>query len=180
MLFNRGEPFLHTKIYDMIKYAQLTTNVILSTNAILVDVDKLYSVFTHGTLCVSMPGGTKETYEKLTGGDNYELVKAKVIELQAKKPNGVEFYVKLVRQAENEGEEEELKKFAHMVHCVDDSNQPNVHGYTTCSQPDITPTWDWRGDKKVCCRASRDYGWEENQEKGRARELDICQNCNIC
>jgi MoaA/NifB/PqqE/SkfB family radical SAM enzyme len=178
MLFNRGEPFLHPRIYDMIRYAQYSNNVILSTNGVLVDVDKLYSVFTHGTLCVSIPG-VGETYKLMTGKDSYEIVKNKVIELEKKKPEGVELYVKMVRQPENEDQEKELQKFCKMVHVVEDSNQPNTNNYTECGQPKTTPTWRWDGTRSVCCRSEEDYT-PENYELGKKRSLKSCQNCNIC
>ena len=59
-------------------------------------------------------------------------------------------YCKMVAQNDNIGDEEELKKWITVpVIVVEDSNQPNPHGYTECGQPDTCPTWDFRGNKKV-------------------------------
>ncbi|HLP46507.1 MAG TPA: hypothetical protein VK469_11190, partial [Candidatus Kapabacteria bacterium] len=81
---------------------------------------------------------------------------------------------------ENEGQEELLKEFCDHVVVVDDSNAPNTKGYTDCTQPDETPTWDFTGRKKVCCRDEfSKYDWDTYADKGRRRELDICKKCNI-
>jgi MoaA/NifB/PqqE/SkfB family radical SAM enzyme len=177
-LFNRGEPFLHPKIYEMIAYAQAKCPVILSTNGVFVDVDELYGVFHNGTLCVSLPAGTRETYENLTKMDNFDLVVNKIIQLQDKKPDGVEMYVKMVKQPENAMEDEEIRRFAKKVVVVDDSN--HERGHLDCTQPDVTPVWRFDGKKVVCCRdAKGEFGWETNYEAAKRRELPICVGCGI-
>lgn len=180
MLFNRGEPFLYPKIYEAIDYVKC--KVIISTNGTLIGYDKFYDTRGEKLLCVSLPAGNRETYKKITGFDYFDRVKKNIIELQEKKPENVEMYVKIVRQKENEGHEEEIKKWCKVpVMAVEDSNQPNHHGYETCSQPDITPVWDFTGKKKVCCRDEfGKYDWETYYEQAKKRELPICKNCGIC
>lgn len=175
MLFNKGEPFMHPKIYEMIEYSRFP--VIISTNAVLVDTKRLpYEKIQ--TLCVSIPAGNRETYKQITKRDQFDLVIQKAKEMEERAVN--EFYVKMVKQQENEGQEEELKRIFKMVHVVDDSNQPNTHNYTDCTQPDITPVYTSSGKKVVCCRdAKEEYDWNKYYNQAKRRELDICQKCNI-
>lgn len=180
MLFNRGEPFLYKKIYEAIAYVQEKLPVVLSTNGELVDPEKLFKVFQRGTLVVSIPAGDAETHKKITGCNSFEKVKKNVIELQLLKPEEVEMYCKMVKQPENQGHEELLKEFCQHVVVVEDSNQPNPKNYTDCTQPDITPVYDWHGNKKVCCRDELgQYPHEEYYEQAIMRDLPICKNCGI-
>lgn len=175
MLFNKGEPFLHPDIYRMIEYSRFP--VILSSNGVLIDPDKLnYDKI--DTLCISIPAGNRETYKKITKRDQFDLVikKAKELEKRCKHT----FYVKMVKQPENEGQEEELMSIFKTVHVVEDSNQPNTNNYTDCTQPDVTPTYNADGKKLVCCRdAEEKYDWGTYYEQAKNRQLDICQKCNI-
>jgi len=176
-LFNRGEPFLYPKIYEAIKYVCAKgQKAIVSTNGILIDPIRYERSIDRASLVISLPAGDRETYKKITKTDNFNKVKENIERLQN---SGIELYIKMVRQPENEGQEEELKKFCNDVKVVDDSNGKNVHGYTDCSQPDVCPTWDFNGKKKVCCRAGSDYDWDKNYNLAKQRKLPICQNCNI-
>lgn len=175
-LFNRGEPFLYEKIYEAIEYASKKAKVIISTNGrILPDASRLPENL---LVVFSVPAGNREDYKKITGVDAFMEVKKNIEEIQEKKH--FEMYVKLVRQKENQGQEEELKKWVKVpVMVVDDSNQENTHGYTDCTQPDVCPTWDFNGNKKVCCRAGSDYDWDKYYNEAKQRKLEICRNCNI-
>lgn len=175
MLFNKGEPFLHPDIYEMIEYSRFP--VVISTNGLLVDVDKLnYEKIK--TLCVSIPAGNADTYEKITGSPNFGRVIEKTKEMEKRAVN--EFYVKMVRQPENKGQEEQLKRIFKMVHVVEDSNRSNPKGYTDCTQPDNTPVYTATGKKVVCCRDAEEiYDWNKYYEQAKRRELPICQNCAI-
>ena len=180
MLFSRGEPFLHPTVYKMIEYANKKCPVIISTNAILVDVKRLYDVFKEGTLCVSCPGGNQETYKLLTGSDSFGIVREKIRQLVTSKPERINLYVKMVKQKENEGQGEELKKLCKNVAVVDDSNNPNLHNYTECSQPDVSPTYRFDGQKVVCCRDwNCEYPYVQYYEQAKKRELPLCANCGI-
>lgn len=175
MLFNKGEPFLNPDIYEMIEYSRFP--VIISTNGLLVDVERLnYEKIK--TLCVSIPAGNAETYEKITDSPNFGRVIDKAKEMEKRAVN--EFYVKMVMQPENDGHEEKLRRIFKMVHVVGDSNRPNPHGYTDCTQPTNTPVYTAKGKKVVCCRdADEKYDWEEYKDLAKQRKLDICANCAI-
>ena len=178
MLFNRGEPFLYKKIYEAINYAKGKCKIILSTNGVLVDTELLYKNAGDLLLVVSCPAGNNKTYKEITGVDCYDKVKGKIIELQDHKPENVEMYVKLVKQPENEGQEESLKEFCDMVIAVEDSNQDR--GYTHCTQPDITPVYRYDGKKVVCCRdVDGTYEYNKYKEQAKNRLLPICRDCGI-
>jgi len=178
MLFNRGEPFLHPKIYEAIEYVGKKTRAIISTNGVLIDPDKFYKTKGQKLLVVSLPAGDEKTYRKITGSNSFRKVRENIVRLQLQKDDQTEMYVKIVRQPENEGHEEKLKEFCDMVVVVDDSNQDK--GYTTCSQPDITPVYRYDGRKVVCCR-DIDGTYEYNKYKDAAnnRTLPICRGCGI-
>lgn len=175
-IFNRGEPFLHPRVYEMIEY--IKCKVILSTNAVLVDVDRLYKIPGEKLICVSFPGGNAKTYQEITGARGFTRAKSKVIELQDKKPDNVELYVKMVKQPENEGQDSLLRAFCNNVVVIDDSNQDK--GYTVCSQPDVTPVYRYDGKKVVCCRdVNGSYDWDMYRNSGKQRLLPICKQCGI-
>lgn len=179
MLFNRGESTLHPKFYEAIEYAGKKTKVIISTNGVAINPDRFFATQGDKLLVISLPAGNRKTYKEITGTDNFFIVKRNIQELQKRKPNNVEMYVKMVKQAENQGHEELLKKFCNHVVVVEDSNGANIHNYTECGQPDNVPTWRYDGTRSVCCRAEEDYT-PENYELGKKRLLTSCKNCNIC
>ncbi|HLN19040.1 MAG TPA: radical SAM protein [Patescibacteria group bacterium] len=180
MLFNRGEPFLYPKIYEAISYVGRKTKVIISTNGILIGVDRFYKTDGIKQLVFSIPAARSDVYKQITGSDKFDVVKRNIQLAQNNKPENVELYCKIVKQPENEGHEEFLKEFCNHVVVVDDSNQPNIHNYTYCGQPDTVPTYDFTGKRKVCCRDEfSKYNFEEYAEQGRKRQLDICQKCSI-
>lgn len=177
MLFNKGESFLHPDIYEMIEYAGERFPVILSSNGLLIDPERLnYKKIQ--TLCISIPAGNRETYKRITGRDCFDVVIEKAKELEKRCEN--EFYVKMVLQKENKNQEEELKKIFKMVHVVEDSNNQNKHAYKTCGQPDTTPVYTADGKKVVCCRDTEEkYDWDKYYNQAKRRELPICVQCGI-
>ncbi len=73
-----GEPLLCPDIFKMIKYAKEAgvNNTAMSTNAMLLTEDKAKSILSSGldVLVIDMDAFTKETYEKLRVGANFETV----------------------------------------------------------------------------------------------------------
>ena len=180
-LFNRGEPFTHPRIYDMIDYVQANgTKVILASNALLIDEKKLYNHFKNGLLVISCHAGNKETYKKITGKDGYYKVIKKAKYLEDNAPERVDFRIKFVKQDLNKGQEDELIKLFKRVDVVEDSNQENPLGYVDCTQPDVCPTWDFKGNKKVCCRDEfSEHDYQTYYEQAKLRQLNICKRCAI-
>ena len=90
-LHNQGEPLLHPKIVDMIRYAkQKGLKVGFNTNAVLLDEVKSKEILKTDLdwIYFSFDGSNKEVYEEIRRGANYEKVKEKIlrfIELRNKK-----------------------------------------------------------------------------------------------
>lgn len=178
MLFNRGEPFMHHMIYEMIEYANAKKPVIIATNGTLVNVEQLYAIPGKKTIAVSIQAGDRKTYKKITGADMFNRVKKTLIELQEKEPNDVYVYSKLVKCKSNNGQITNVKRFAKNLVVVEDSNQPNPFGFEDCTQPVLVPTWSWDGQRRVCCRSQIKYS-VANLNKGLRRQLKDCKNCAI-
>tara|TARA_Y100000310_G_scaffold344861_1_gene460080 strand:- start:1730 stop:2752 length:1023 start_codon:yes stop_codon:yes gene_type:complete len=74
-LFHLGESFIHPKIEEMIVYASKAgCFTMLNTNGNLIDQKKAEMILDSGLdyLSFSLDGATKETYEKIRVGGNYE------------------------------------------------------------------------------------------------------------
>jgi len=181
-IFNRGEPFTHPRVYEMIDYIQEKgIKAIIATNALLMDEKKILEHLKNGLLVISCHAGDRETYKKITGTDGFDEVRRKIIWIKNNNPHGnLEFGVKFVKLPENNGQEKEVEGFGATVYVVEDSNQSNPYGYIDCSQPDVCPTWDFKGHKKVCCRDEYSkYDYDKYYGQAKRRELDICQRCAI-
>jgi len=78
-LYSTGEPFLHPKLCDMIKYAKLKgiPHVQTSTNATLLNERNAKLLLSSGLdfLQISIEGENKEKYEKIRKGANFEKVR---------------------------------------------------------------------------------------------------------
>ena len=54
-LFNRGEPFLYPKIYDVINYIGDRAKIVISTNGIAIDAKRFFETKGRKKLVVSIP-----------------------------------------------------------------------------------------------------------------------------
>lgn len=109
--FLNGEPFIFPRIWEWLDY-MVAENVRLHlyTNAEFMDVDRLvkYSNSNVRLVCCSVNAATKETYDKVVRGPNYDIVKAKVEDLIKKAPFRV--FVSMVIVDENQHEVEEFTR----------------------------------------------------------------------
>jgi len=84
-----GEPLLHPKIYEMVRYARKSgIEVGLSTNATLLNDGSIAEIMASGLdrITISLDGATKETYERTRRHSNYEHTLANILSfLDAKK-----------------------------------------------------------------------------------------------
>jgi len=94
-LYSTGEPFLHPKLYDMIKYAKSKGFTVgTSTNATLLNEknSKLLLLSGLDDLQVSIEGSDKKEYEKIRKGANFEKVREnlkRLIALRGKNKNPI-------------------------------------------------------------------------------------------
>lgn len=113
-----NEPFLDPLIFDRIKYLKSKgLKVGLFSNASVVDESMHDKIFESGidTISFSVDGATKETYEKIRNGLNFEKTVKNVINLIDKR-NGMslskpKIRVVFVQQEANRKELEEYKRF---------------------------------------------------------------------
>lgn len=114
-LHDRGEPFVDEKIFEKIRYsAKFGIKTIISTNALLLDEEKIKRLFDSGIskLVVSCFGYDKETYKLLHGRDCFDKV-TKIAKLLYKyKPKETEVKMKIVITKITE---DSLDKYIHLV-----------------------------------------------------------------
>jgi MoaA/NifB/PqqE/SkfB family radical SAM enzyme len=114
VLHSWGEPLLHKRIIDMIRYAkERGLWVETSTNAMLLDEKRARDVIEAGLdrIFLSMDGLTKETYEKVRVGGTFERVLTNIerfLELKDELGAKIEADIQIVRLSETDGEVEEF------------------------------------------------------------------------
>ena len=112
VLHSWGEPLLHPKIIEMIKYAkERDLWVETSTNAMLLDEEKSRALLEAGLdrVYLSMDGLTKETYEKVRVGGDFERVLGNIerfLDLKHELGSPIEADIQIVRLAETDAEVE--------------------------------------------------------------------------
>jgi len=77
VFFVGGEPFLETKIFELIKYAsQLNMSTVVTTNGVLLNEGIINNIFDSGLLYLtfSIDGPDKETHENIRGKDIFEKI----------------------------------------------------------------------------------------------------------
>jgi MoaA/NifB/PqqE/SkfB family radical SAM enzyme len=109
-LHGLGEPLLHPKIFEFIKYAKKKgLRVGISTNAMLLDKTKSRKLLDSGIdyVILAMDGATKEIYEKIRVGGKFEQVEQNIRQfLQLKKERKRKPFtvIQFITMAENEKE----------------------------------------------------------------------------
>ena len=77
-LYTTGEPFLHPKIYDIIKLAKRMgfRYVYITSNGVLLDKDRIDRIFESGldSIKFSIDAASRETYDKLRPGGDFDRV----------------------------------------------------------------------------------------------------------
>lgn len=94
-----GEPFLNKNIFKMISYAKLSgIKVGISTNATILNKSIIKNIIDSGLdyIIFSFDGATKETYEKVRSGANYDHVKDNIRQfITEKKKNSAKIFTVL-------------------------------------------------------------------------------------
>ena len=114
-----GEPFLNPRLVDMVRWARENSSLILqcNTNANLMTPGKSRGLVRAGLdqLSISIDGVTKETYESIRVGGNYERVMANVHHLMdVKKEMGAGkpcVTLQIIRMSRNEHEIAEFVEY---------------------------------------------------------------------
>jgi MoaA/NifB/PqqE/SkfB family radical SAM enzyme len=114
VLHSWGEPLLHKRIMDMIAYAkERDVWVETSTNAMLLSEEVGLKLIEAGLdrVYLSMDGLTKETYEKVRKGGNFERVLGNIerfLEMKHELGSSIEADIQIVRLSETDAEVDEF------------------------------------------------------------------------
>jgi radical SAM protein with 4Fe4S-binding SPASM domain len=108
--FLNGEPFVFKRIWEWLDYMRdEKVRVHIYTNAEFVDVDKLVTYPNISVICCSVNAATKETYDKIVRGPDYDVVKTNVENL-IRKSKKASVYVSMVVVDENKHEVKAFKR----------------------------------------------------------------------
>ena len=116
-LYATGEPFLNKNLEDFIKYAKEVgfKYVFVTTNGAAATPKRIENAIENGldSIKFSIHGGTRETYIKIHGKDDFDRVIKNlkfVDEYRKKKGKKIKIYVSMVETFANSSETEILKK----------------------------------------------------------------------
>lgn len=198
LLYFRGEPLLHPNLIEMIEYAKENTNakVILSTNATLLTKELCEKIIRSklDDIVFSIDGYTKQIYEQIKHGANYDHVIKNVhdlITLKSEMRSKLNVVIRLVKLNQNEAEIEAFKRKWRKLGCIVDiswfntwANQiPNYNDFSDKFNPNLshsrTPCADlwfkcvvnYEGEVILCC-----HDFMETEMLGNLKEqklLDI-------
>lgn len=183
----RGEPLLHPKLPKMVKYAKDKgiLEVQFNTNGLPLTEKKSEELIEAGLdrIIFSVDGATKETYEKIRAGSNFDTVVSnirKFVEIRdgmgLKRPC---VRVQMVKMKENEHEVEEFIKtwidVANRV-AVTTKREPFEKGagrtrkleHFTCPQIWQRMVVLWDGDVVMCCG-----DWHAEYVLGNAKKTSL-------
>ena len=109
-LHGLGEPLLHPQIYEFIKYAKKRgLRIGISTNTMLLDEAKSKKLLDLEVnyLILAMDGATKETYEKIRKGGNFEQVERNIknfFQMKKRRKKAPFTVIQFITMEENEKE----------------------------------------------------------------------------
>lgn len=106
--FLNGEPFVFSRIWDWLDYMEKEgVAVHIYTNAEYIDVDRILKYKNIRLICCSVNAASKETYDKVVRGPDYETVKTNVSNLIKK--SRIPIYASMVVVKDNQHEVDEFK-----------------------------------------------------------------------
>ena len=204
--FLNGEPFVFPRIWEWLDYMEAEeVRVHIYTNAELMDVDRLLKYRNISCICCGINAASKETYDKVVRGPNYEIVVENMKEL-IKKAKIRQIFASMVVVDENQHEVElfekiwgkntifgEFKNWGGARHCSIEKTGERVPCWALLNTMSIL----WDGRVVPCCL---DYDgeiilgdankqtlteiWHQSQwMRKRHKRLDFdivpCKECNL-
>jgi len=173
-LFHTGESLIHPQIKEMIEYTrEAGCFTMLNTNATFLDAKKSEMIFESGLdyLSCSFDGATKEVYEKIRIGGDYDKTLKNIIQfLELKKQGGHKkpfVNVEMIRMKDTEEEVEKfknkfkdfpvdnigIKKFHNFGGQIDVEGEPErAYSDLSCIHPWSFASILWDGSVVPCCR----------------------------
>ena len=204
--FLNGEPFVFPRIWEWLDYMEAEeVRVHIYTNAELMDVGRLLKYRNISCICCGINAASKETYDKVVRGPNYEIVVENMKEL-IKKAKIRQIFASMVVVDENQHEVElfekiwgkntifgEFKNWGGARHCSIEKTGERVPRWALLNTMSIL----WDGRVVPCCL---DYDgeiilgdankqtlteiWHQSQwMRKRHKRLDFdivpCKECNL-
>jgi radical SAM protein with 4Fe4S-binding SPASM domain len=204
--FLNGEPFVFPRIWEWLDYMEAEeVRVHIYTNAELMDVGRLLKYRNISCICCGINAASKETYDKVVRGPNYEIVVENMKEL-IKKAKIRQIFASMVVVDENQHEVElfekiwgkntifgEFKNWGGARHCSIEKTGERVPCWALLNTMSIL----WDGRVVPCCL---DYDgeiilgdankqtlteiWHQSQwMRKRHKRLDFdivpCKECNL-
>jgi len=180
----RGEPLLHSELAKMVRYAKEKgiLEVQFNTNGLLLDGKKAEELIEAGIdrIIFSFDAASKETYEKIRKGSNYEKVVANIKNLVKRRDEkGLKrplIRVQMVKMKENEKEVEDFVRFwipiANRVAVstkrdIGGGNQKKIEHFI-CPQIWQRLMICWDGAVRMCCG-----DWQGEINLGNIKEKSI-------
>jgi radical SAM protein with 4Fe4S-binding SPASM domain len=179
----RGEPLLHPKIAEMVRYAKKKgiLEVQFNTNGFLLNEKKAKELIGAGLdrIIFSFDGATKKTYEKIRRGSNYDVVVKNIKNLvKIRNKMGLErplVRVQMVKMPENKKEVEQfIQMWLPIANRVAVSTERNPLGiknkieHFTCPQIWQRLMICWDGEVRMCCG-----DWYGEVKLGNIKEKSI-------
>lgn len=163
----RGEPLLHPDLEKMVKYAKKAgiIEVQFNTNGLLLNEDRAKALIEAGLdrIIFSFDGATKETYEKIRTGSNFEVVVGNIKNLvRIRDSMGLQrpcVRVQMVNMEENEHElgmfKDLWKPVANRIGIIkkrdrSDSDKSKMEAFP-CPQIWQRMMICWNGETRMCC-----------------------------
>ena len=195
-----GEPLMDPLLFRRIEYIKKNMPeafVRLNTNAMLLDGSRARQLLDSGidNMTFSINGASKEIYEKIGVGLDYEIVKKNLdgfFELKKRHPSRIKVIMQMVMCEENKHEVREYKRlwsgkadfvFIKPMHnFLDMGTSIKTKGMAEkqlnfCSQPFDTLLVYWNGDVGLCC-----WDYDHLRDLGNVAEnriLDVYNNENF-
>jgi len=179
----RGEPLLHPQLPEMVAYAKKKgiIEAQFNTNGLTLNEEKIEALIDAGLdrIIFSFDGATKETYEKIRTGSNYEKVAGNIKALvRIRNEKGLKrplVRVQMVKMKENEHEVEDfLKMWIPVANRVAVSTEREPMGiqeeveHFPCPQVWQRLMVCWDGEVRMCCG-----DWQGEIVLGNAKESSI-------
>jgi len=192
VLCYNGEPLLHNRIADMIKYTHENNILTYISTSLSFKDDKKVKELAHSGLdfiTVALDGAKKETYEKYRKGGDFDQVIKNIRLLTKEKEKTLLVELQFIVMKENENEIENIQRLAKelkvnrlvlkSVHVENDTKKflPSNNTYrlqfksnTKCLYPFARPVIAWNGLIFPCCSnkisLNKEYNFGNVFEKG--------------
>lgn len=144
-MHKEGEPLLDKEIFNRIKAVHGSTNckeIAINTNASLLNKENAEKLVDSGinTIYLSVDGATKQTYESIRIGLNYDAVKKNIeylFECIAKSNKKIKVIMQMLTYSKNEDEVETFKKIWSKYPC--EIFIKKMHSYLDGGMSSLTP-----------------------------------------